>query len=59
MGQCHHKGPSPNLARPEGKGGNPRRQMASEQEINSLPGLIIIIIIIIIIWSPLCNAGRE
>ena len=44
MGQCHHKGPSlkqepPDLSWPEGKGGTTRRWMASEWQINSLPGL--------------------
>ena len=33
MGQCHHMGP-------EGKGGKTGRQMASEWQINSLPGLL-------------------
>ena len=41
MGQCHHKGSS--LTRDaEGKGGKTRRQMASERQINSLPGLLAI-----------------
>ena len=31
---------TPDLARPEGKGGKTRRRMASERQINSLPGLL-------------------
>ena len=47
MGQCHHKGPSltphstyPHLTRPKRKGGKTRRWMTSEQQINTLPGLL-------------------
>ena len=44
MGQCHHKGPiltrPPDLGWPKGKGGMTWRRMASERQINSLPGLL-------------------
>ena len=44
MGQGLHKGPiyqdTPNLTRPEGKGGKIGLRMASERQINRLPCLL-------------------
>ena len=44
MGRCPNKSPSltkkTDFTRPECKGGKSRRRMASEQQINRLPGLL-------------------
>ena len=44
MGRCPHKGPNqqetPNLTRPNGKGGKFRRRISSMRQFSRLPGLL-------------------